>query len=159
MQAWNGSLPGAGSFAADPRFADPDGPDNLPGTPDDDLRLLPGSPALDRANAAAIASTRDLDGRPRFRDDPDAPDLGLGSPPFADLGCYERQPPCPADFNHDGFVDFFDYDAFVTAFESGDPAADANNDGFLDFFDYDDFVAAFESGCRPDRWPRRGRCS
>ena len=27
-------------------------------------------------------------------------------------------PSCPADFNHDGFVDGFDYDDFVTAFES-----------------------------------------
>jgi hypothetical protein len=54
---------------------------------------------------------------------------------------------CLADFNADGFVDFFDYDAFVNAFETGDPAADANGDGFLDFFDYDAFVGAFESGC------------
>jgi probable HAF family extracellular repeat protein len=54
---------------------------------------------------------------------------------------------CPADFNGDGFVDFFDYDAFVAAFESGDPAADVNGDHFLDFFDYDAFVGAFEAGC------------
>jgi hypothetical protein len=54
---------------------------------------------------------------------------------------------CPVDFNNDGFVDFFDYDEFVTAFEAGDPAADFNGDGFLDFFDYDDFVAGFEAGC------------
>jgi hypothetical protein len=56
-------------------------------------------------------------------------------------------PACPADFNNDGFVDFFDFDDFVAAFESGDPAADFNNDGFADFFDFDDFVAAFELGC------------
>ncbi|XVJ59717.1 MAG: hypothetical protein HEQ23_10060 [Tepidisphaera sp.] len=54
---------------------------------------------------------------------------------------------CPADFNDDGFLDFFDYDEFVTAFETGDPRADFNADGFIDFFDYDDFVAAFETGC------------
>ena len=35
----------------------------------------------------------------------------------------------------------------VGAFEHGDPAADVNTDGFLDFFDYDDFVTTFESGC------------
>jgi hypothetical protein len=30
------------------------------------------------------------------------------------------QPPaCPADFNGDGFVDFFDYDGFVVAFDTG----------------------------------------
>jgi len=55
---------------------------------------------------------------------------------------------CPADFNLDGFVDGFDYDDFVAAFESGsDPElADFNSDGFVDGFDYDDFVTAFESG-------------
>ena len=54
---------------------------------------------------------------------------------------------CPADVNGDGFLDFFDYDDFVSAFESGEPGADFNSDGFVDFFDYDDFVGAFEAGC------------
>ena len=58
---------------------------------------------------------------------------------------------CPADFNQDGFLDFFDYDDFVSCFEgSGCPdgtTADFNGDGFADFFDYDDFVTAFEIGC------------
>jgi hypothetical protein len=54
---------------------------------------------------------------------------------------------CFVDFNCDGFLDFFDYDEFVTAFETGDTRADFNGDGFLDFFDYDDFVGAFEAGC------------
>jgi hypothetical protein len=56
-------------------------------------------------------------------------------------------PECLADFNADGFVDVFDYTAFVGAFESGDPASDSNGDGFLDFFDYDRFVGVFEGGC------------
>jgi hypothetical protein len=54
---------------------------------------------------------------------------------------------CAADFNCDGFVDFFDFDDFVTAFESGDPRGDFNRDGFIDFFDFDDYVVAFERGC------------
>jgi hypothetical protein len=58
---------------------------------------------------------------------------------------------CPADFNADQFLDFFDYDDYVNCFESGNcppgKTADFNNDGFADFFDYDDFVAAFEQGC------------
>ncbi len=55
---------------------------------------------------------------------------------------------CAADFNCDGFLDFFDYDEFVTAFETGGGLeADFNRDGFVDFFDYDDFVLAFETGC------------
>ncbi len=62
-----------------------------------------------------------------------------------------RQSACPADFNGDGFVDFFDFDDFVACFEglACPPGQDAdfNDDGFADFFDYDDFVAAFENGC------------
>ena len=55
--------------------------------------------------------------------------------------------PCLPDFNRDGFLDFFDYDSFVEAFEIGDLLADYNSDGFIDFFDYDGFVIDFEIGC------------
>jgi hypothetical protein len=58
---------------------------------------------------------------------------------------------CRADFNHDGFVDFFDYDAYIQCFEGdGCPegeTADANGDGFADFFDYDAFVRLYEGPC------------
>jgi hypothetical protein len=57
---------------------------------------------------------------------------------------------CPADFNGDGFLDFFDYDDYVACFEgTGAPgcSADFNGDGFVDFFDYDAYVEAFETGC------------
>lgn len=61
------------------------------------------------------------------------------------------EPPCAADFNGDGFLDFFDFDDFVVCFEGGacppGRSGDFNGDGFADFFDYDDFVAAFEAGC------------
>ncbi len=55
--------------------------------------------------------------------------------------------PCPVDFDGDGFVDFFDFDAFVSAFENGEPNADFDEDGFIDFFDFDAYVSAFEVGC------------
>ena len=54
---------------------------------------------------------------------------------------------CPADFNMDRTVDFFDYLDFVQAFADEDPSADVNDDGQVDFFDYLDFVAAFGMGC------------
>jgi photosystem II stability/assembly factor-like uncharacterized protein len=61
------------------------------------------------------------------------------------------EPGCLADFNRDGFTDFFDYDAFVACYQGeGCPqgeTADANQDGFVDFFDYAFFVDAFEAGC------------
>lgn len=53
--------------------------------------------------------------------------------------------PHSVDVNLDGFVDFTDADAFITAFEAGAGLADFNTDGFIDFTDADDFVAAFES--------------
>ncbi len=58
---------------------------------------------------------------------------------------------CAADFNGDGFLDFFDYDDYVNCFETGTcpsgRTADFNGDEFVDFFDYDAYVSAFESGC------------
>ncbi len=58
---------------------------------------------------------------------------------------------CRADYNRDGFVDFFDFDDFVSCFEGvscvAGQDADFNDDGFVDFFDFDDFVLAFEEGC------------
>jgi hypothetical protein len=51
-----------------------------------------------------------------------------------------------AEINGDGFLDFFDYDAFIEAFEAGNGCiADLNVDGSIDFFDYDLYVVAFES--------------
>ncbi len=54
---------------------------------------------------------------------------------------------CPADFNQDGIVDFFDYLDFVDAFSANLPSADFNLDAVIDFFDYLDFVDAFSAGC------------
>ena len=54
---------------------------------------------------------------------------------------------CPADFNRDGTLDFFDYLDFVDSFSSNDSAADFNHDLIIDFFDYLDFVDAFSVGC------------
>jgi subtilisin family serine protease len=74
---------------------------------------------------------------------------GLAKQPIA-ASMFSREV-CGADFNGDGFVDFFDYDAYVECFEGAAcpprQTADFNGDGFADFFDYDDFIGAFETGC------------
>lgn len=67
--------------------------------------------------------------------------------PSGATGVLLRLSTCAADFNADGFLDFFDYNGYVDAFEHGDSAADVNADGFVDFFDYTDFVTTFETGC------------
>ncbi|QOJ00684.1 MAG: hypothetical protein HRU70_09345 [Phycisphaeraceae bacterium] len=58
---------------------------------------------------------------------------------------------CPADFSGDGFIDFFDAEAFMACYEGGPcppgASADYNGDGFVDFFDLDGFFEDFEAGC------------
>lgn len=54
---------------------------------------------------------------------------------------------CPADFNQDTLLDFFDISAFISAFSSADPIADFNNDGAFDFFDLSAFLVAYAAGC------------
>jgi hypothetical protein len=56
-------------------------------------------------------------------------------------------PPCPADLNNDGALDFFDVAAFLGLFGAGDLAADWNNDLALDFFDVAGFLGDFGAGC------------
>ncbi len=85
---------GVGNIDADPLFADPDGPDDVIGTEDDNLRLTSGSPCIDAADndSIPISLTTDLDGNPRFLDDPDTVDTGNGTPPIVDIGSYEFFP-------------------------------------------------------------------
>ncbi len=71
--------------------------------------------------------------------------MTIWSGPLNDLD--KDMPPCLADFNGDGGVDFFDYLDFVDAFSANDPSADFNGDSFIDFFDYLDFVDVFSTGC------------
>ena len=99
-----GGFPGTGNINADPLFVDADGLDGIPGTGNDDLGLQPGSPCIDTADNTAVLSDTadldgdgdttertplDLDGNPRFVDDPATADSGNGTPPIVDMGAYE----------------------------------------------------------------------
>ncbi|MFZ5920951.1 MAG: BMP family ABC transporter substrate-binding protein [Chloroflexota bacterium] len=77
-----GGYPGANNLDADPLFADADGADDVFGTADDDLSLLPGSPAIDAGDDANCPAT-DLRGVTRPQ----------GA--HCDMGAYESdaQPP------------------------------------------------------------------
>jgi len=102
---WNG----VGNTAEDPRFVDPMGPDQSPGTVDDDLRLLPGSPCIDAGNNESLIASlsTDLDGAPRFADDPVTDDRGLAGEfgAVVDMGAFEYQAECNTDQDcNDGFV-------------------------------------------------------
>ncbi len=107
-----------------PDFVDVDGPDDLLGTADDDLRLSAGSPAIDAGDASAVIGQYplDLDGLPRALNDPDTPDTGLavlGVP--VDMGAYELQPApappsCPTDINGDGVTNVLDLIQLLLSF-------------------------------------------
>jgi len=88
-----GGWPGEGNIDKDPCFVDPNGPDDILCTEDDDLRLDSNSPCIDAGNSNAVPSGiwTDLDGNPRFVDDPDTADSGVGIPPIVDMGAYEFQ--------------------------------------------------------------------
>ncbi len=76
----------------DPMFFDADGADDIPGNEDDNVSLLPMSPAIDagtNTEANALALTTDITGGTRFRDDEDTPDTGVGTAPIVDIGAYE----------------------------------------------------------------------
>lgn len=82
-----------GSGAADPRFIHPPGADGIPGTRDDDLRVRPGSPAVDAGDSALLpADIHDIDGdanttEPLPRDADGAPRVHGG---VVDIGAFEN---------------------------------------------------------------------
>jgi hypothetical protein len=66
IKDWTGG--GQGNLSGDPRFLDPDGPDNDPNTyGDNDYRLLPNSSCIDAGtNEDWMNGAVDLDGKPRI---------------------------------------------------------------------------------------------
>ncbi len=148
--------------SADPKFVTMKGADGIGGNFDDNLRLQANSPCIDAGNNTLVSVdswdfdgdlnysekwSQDIDGNPRLIDSVLVADTGVGPAPIIDRGAYEAQNACLADFNHDGFVNGDDYDAFASAFEAADIAADLNNDSFVNGDDYDMFASHFESGC------------
>lgn len=96
----DGSWPGTGNINADPVFIDPDGVDDVPGTVDDDFRLDAGSPAVDAGdNSVFTGCVSDLDRAFRYQDDPAVADTGdtADTPPYIDMGAYERSGNAPGD--------------------------------------------------------------
>ncbi|MBN1317438.1 MAG: hypothetical protein JXA42_18295, partial [Anaerolineales bacterium] len=75
----------------DPHFVDANGPDDTAGTLDDDLRLLPDSPAIDAGDNSVVpvTVTTDFEGLPRLIDIPFVADTGAGSAPIVDIGAHE----------------------------------------------------------------------
>jgi len=94
-----------GNIEADPLFVDPNGPDGIVGTGDEDLRLSENSPCIDAGNNSVVeTNSTDLDGNPRILDgDKDGNSV-------VDMGAYEFNITCcGADLNGDGLVNYVDF--------------------------------------------------
>jgi hypothetical protein len=123
---WSGD--GIGNIDADPIFVGPD---------HGDFRLSPGSPCIDAGDNTAVPEgiDTDLDGNPRFVDDPNTEDMGNGDPPIVDMGAYELQLPCPWNLNGDGVVDHLDLLELVQNMgpcdDPGNCPFDLNGDGVV----------------------------
>jgi hypothetical protein len=118
-----------------------------------DFRPLPGSPCIDAAdNTAFLPGTLfDINGDPRFVDDPKTADSGIpggdGGSNIGDIGAAEFQLSCGADLNGDGNVDTLDFLLYLTAWANSDPIADWNQDGTVNTLDFLAFLGDWVSGC------------
>ena len=151
VEGWTGSWGGEFNRGDEPLFADARG------------RLSTGSPYIDAGENLTfpIEILTDLDGNPRFVDDPLTQDTGSGDPPVIDRGAYEFQAR-ECDYNDDSDCDEvpndrdncpevpnadqsdFDDDA---AGDACDP--DIDDDGVLNAPDVCDFTP-FGASVQPD---------
>lgn len=152
-----------GSNGADPLFVDADGPDNIPGNFDDNLRLSPGSPAIDSAWDANILTDAtdldndadlfepvmvDLDGKPRRSDIVGIADGPNAGTPPVDRGAYElKMKDCPADINDSGDIDLGDFLDFFNAYDAEAGPADIDLNGTVDLGDFLLFFNYYDSLC------------
>jgi hypothetical protein len=148
---WDGDLgfDGGGNIDANPLFADPNGPDGIIGTDDDNLRLLAGSGCIDAGDNTAVPSniTTDLDGLPRFYDDTHSIDAGNGTKPIVDMGAHEF---IPCDFQPDGDIDEVDFITFILYWlDTGCGrcgGADLTGEGDVDLSDFAKFGLLWLAG-------------
>jgi len=152
-----GGWTGMGNIDADPLFINPI---------NSDYHLQPSSPCIDAGDNSAVPAgiTTDLDGKPRFRDDPDTADTGNGTPPLVDMGAYEFQgiSLITGDFcgdnsdQPDGYVDYWDLLYFAQRWHThlGDPLWDPRcdldkEDNYVDYWDLLVFAQNWHNGEPP----------
>jgi len=138
-----------GNIDADPIFGNPAGYD---------FHLTAPSPCIDAGVNSAVPADSfdldedgddaerlpvDLDGNPRFTDDPETPDTGCGLPVVVDMGAYEfpgevAEPVTIGDIDGDGDVDTVDLLALLAGWgpcESDCCLADVDSSGDVDVLD------------------------
>ena len=105
-----------------------------------DYRLMAGSPCIDVADSSAVPKgiTIDLDGNPRFIEDPKTPDTGLAPCPIVDIGAYEFQDGSPdcCTWDLDGSGSVGTGDLLALFAQWGTPgSADFDGDGTVNTVD------------------------
>jgi len=150
IQGWTGGLGGIGNIGDDPLFRDADGPDNVVGTVDDDLRLMEGSPCIDNGDNAAIpvGVETDLAGHPRIIDG-DCNDTDI-----VDMGAYEFNYAYMGDFDYNCQVDSGDFAILALAWltepkdAQWNPTCDISipNDSSINMLDLHVFVENWLAG-------------
>ncbi|HOV76684.1 MAG TPA: choice-of-anchor Q domain-containing protein [Sedimentisphaerales bacterium] len=145
-----GGWAGEGNISEDPRLLSIIGKN---------LRIRKGSPCIDAGDNGAsglVGITTDLDGHPRFVDDPLTVDSGKGTPPIVDMGAYEF---IQGDLDGDGDVDVADFGVFQSCFngpnrpyrQTGCDDGDFDADGDVDRADFARFQSCFNGPNRPPK--------
>lgn len=143
----DGGADGVGNIDRNPLFVDPQ---------NGDFRLLPGSPCIDAGfnnslprdlqdlDTDELTCERiplDLDGNPRFADDPYTADTGCGLSVVVDMGAYEYAGSAAevvfGDVDGNGTVDMDDVFAVLAAWGEyeGCLLGDVNGNGIVDIYD------------------------
>jgi hypothetical protein len=145
---------GSGNMDAGPLFVDPDGPDDVASTwQDNDYHLQPGSPCVDAGRNADVPAnvTTDMDGADRIADGNN--DKAV----MVDLGAYELRWLPAGDTDRDGDVDLADFLTFQGCFNGpnrspaneGCGKLDFDRDTDVDLADFLTFQACFNGPNRP----------
>ena len=115
---------------------------------DKDYRLRPTSLGIDAADSGFWPGAyEDVAGRSRFVDILVAPNTGIDTTTFLDIGAYETQPLCPADFDGSGQVAIDDLFHYLNAFFTNNPAADTDGVGGVSIDDLFQFFNFWFRGC------------
>lgn len=156
VQGLTGALGGTGNLGGNPMLVDADGPDDLAGTLDDDLRLDSGSPCIDAGDNASVPDgiDRDLDGNARFFDDPGMPNHGNAPAGGAvvDMGAYEFQgSTCFGDLTGDNQINLADLSVLLGNYGTAGGATYADGDldgnGAVNLADLGELLGRYGDSC------------